>query len=112
MKTFVLIVATLFSYIHSNTTTILSQEQHKLTATFVGLTDDYYFEFKDIDNKPIIFNEVSGDVEINLFEDEAIGKKYNITWEDYTLDETDDDGEPTGEKIATKRIIAMSEVEQ
>lgn len=111
MKTIVFIIATLFSYINNDFSTITSQEEHKLTATFIGLTDDYYFEFKDTNGKTVIFNEISGEVEVNLFEDETIGKKFEITWEEFAMEETDDDGEPTGEKFSGKRIIAMSEIE-
>ena len=110
MKTLVIVIVTLFSYVNNHISTYSFQEQHKLQATFVGLTDDYYFEFKDTDGKSVVFNEISGDVEINLFEDETVGKKFEITWEDFAMEETDDDGEPTGEKIIGKRILDMREL--
>lgn len=111
MKTLALIVVFFFSYGNSTFSdqTIL-QEQHKFTGSFVGLTDDYYFEFKDENNKRIIFNEIMNEIDVDLFEDEAVGKKFEITWEEFTIDKTDSDGEPTGETLQGKRIIAMKGV--
>jgi len=111
MKTLALIVVFLFSY--GNRTfsdqTIL-QEQYKFTGSFVGLTDDYYFEFKDANNKSIIFNEIMNEIDVDLFEEEAVGKKFEIIWEEFTIEKTDSDGEPTGETLLGKRIIAMKGV--
>lgn len=112
MKTLAFIFLTIFSYLNTNNLTTVSQQQEQLTATFVGLTDDYYFEFKDEKGNSVIFNEISGDVDVNLFDEEVIGKKFDITWEPYTLDETDEDGEPTGDKIPARRIIAMTEISE
>ena len=110
MKTLAFVVLTIFTYLNTNNLTYLSNQQEQLTATFIGLTDDYYFEFKDEKGNNVVFNEISGDVDVNLFDEEVIGKKFDITWEPYTLDETDEDGEPTGNKIPAKRIIAMTEI--
>ena len=111
MKTLTIIFLTVFAYLNTGMyNTVKAQET--LTATFVGLTEDYYFEFKDADNNQLIFNEISGDVDINLYEEDAVGKKYEITWEEYSTDEIGDDGEPTGESVKAKRIIAMTEVEE
>lgn len=111
MKTLALFVVMFFSYGFGNLSdqTIL-QEQHKFTGSFVGLTDDYYYEFKDANNKSIIFNEIINEIDVDLFDDEAIGKKFEITWEQLTIEETDDDGELTGKILDGKKIIAMKEI--
>ena len=111
MKTLVLVILTLFTF-SINQTASAQEEKHIVVATYNGVTDDYYFEFLDEDGNSIIFNEINGDVDVNLFEEEAIGKKFEITWEDYSFEETDEEGNATGEMIAAKRIIAMTEIEE
>ncbi len=105
MKTFAILVFTLLSYANIN-----AQDLHKFTGTFSGLSDDYYFNFKDADNKITVFNEIDNEVETDLFDEEAIGKKFEITWEDITIELTDENGEPTGETEKGKRIVAMKEM--
>ena len=111
MKTLAIMVIALFSYSNSShiTETIL-QEQQQYIGTFTGLTDDYYFEFKDVQGKSTIFHEINNNVDVNLFDDDATGKKYELTWEAFTIEETDDDGEPTGDTQQGKRITAMKEI--
>ena len=111
MKTLTFIVLSVFTYLNTSIYNTL-KAQETFTGTFIGLTDDYYFEFKDADDNHVIFNEISGDVDINLYEEDAVGKKYEITWEEYTTEEIGDDGEPTGEQTKAKRIIAMIEIEE
>ena len=111
MKTLVIMVIALFSYTNNNhTTETILQEQQQYIGTFAGLTDDYYFEFKDVQGKSTVFHEINNDVDVNLFDEDAAGKKYEITWEAFTIEETDDDGEPTGETQQGKRITAMKEI--
>ena len=56
------------------TTTKTSQEENVITATFVELTDDGSFKFTDLEGNDIYFNEVSEEIEIDLYDDENIGK--------------------------------------
>ncbi|MDY7396264.1 hypothetical protein UMM65_13520 [Aureibaculum sp. 2210JD6-5] len=105
MKTFVILVFTVLSYANIN-----AQDQYKFTGTFSGLTDEYYFNFKDADNKITVFNEIDNEVEADLFDEETVGKKFEITWEKMTIELTDENGEPTGETEQGKRIVGMKEV--
>ncbi|QCX37486.1 hypothetical protein FF125_03190 [Aureibaculum algae] len=105
MKKIAILVFVLVSYTNS-----FAQDIHNFTGTFSGLTEDYYFEFKDNNNKMIVFNEIDNEVTYDLFDEQAIGKKFEITWKDITIELTDENGDPTGETQAGKHIVTMTEV--
>ncbi|WP_123896742.1 hypothetical protein [Aureibaculum marinum] len=105
MKTFVILVFILMSFANIN-----AQDQHKFTGTFSGITDNYYFNFKDTDGKIIEFNEMSDDVTIDLFDENVIGKKFEIKWKVITIELTDESGEPTGETTTGKQIVTIKEI--
>ena len=82
-----------------------------IIATYNGLTYDYEFKFTTDDGVVYIFQDISEDVAIDLYEDEAVGLKYEVTWMEEETEITDDEGEGTGETMIYKRIIGLKEVE-
>ncbi|QTD36360.1 hypothetical protein JL193_09310 [Polaribacter batillariae] len=81
---------------------------NSLTATFKGVTDNDYFKFEDDNKKEVLFYDVAEDVEITLYDDDLIGKKFKITWIEKEVEEMDENGEETGEKKTVKSITALS----
>lgn len=72
---FVLFIATALSF-----TTKFSDIQNTITATFIEITNDDFFKFIDADKKEILFYDVIEEVEISLYDDENLNKKFTITW--------------------------------
>lgn len=90
--------------------TISAQEtSNKLIATFKGLTETEYFKFVDAKNVPFLFYDLDENIELSLYEEELIGKKFNITWVTKVIDVIDEDGNPTDEKETVKSITAIKE---
>lgn len=109
MKTTVAIVMALFislTVISSNKN-FNQQESKKLNATYNGVTDDGTYKFTDAKSKIVYFDAVSDDINIDLYDEELIGKKFSITWEEEDVDEYDDEGEPTGKTVIYKTITEL-----
>lgn len=83
------------------------EDEKQFTGTFVGLSDDYEFMFKDENGKVIIFRETGEEVDIDLYDDEIIGKKFVVTWIEIVDDLYDDEGEPTGETETFNQIVSL-----
>lgn len=83
------------------------QKENKTIATFTGVTESDFYSFKDEKNIEILFYDIYEDVQIDLFDDENKGKKFTITWVEKQIDEYDDDGEETGDKITVKSITSL-----
>jgi len=95
-----------------NSLAINSQEKdNTIVATFVELTDADYYKFTDEKNNTLLFYDMTEDVEISLYDEEYIGKKFTIVWKEITISMFDDDGEETGETKKVKRIISLKEEE-
>ena len=108
MKATFAIVITLFvslSAIGANKN-LIQKSGNDMTATFIGITDNSEFKFKNGD-KEMLFQELGEEVDIDLSEDTYINKKFIITWEEASIDIYDDEGEPTGEKIKVNRILKL-----
>lgn len=81
-----------------------------MVATYTEFTDNGQFMFTDADKKQLFFDEVSEDVNVDLYDDANLGKKYTITWVEEEMDVYDSEGDPTGEKQLYKRITSLVEV--
>jgi hypothetical protein len=78
-----------------------------ITGIYQGLNENFEFVFKTDNGTIVTFQETVDNVPIDLFDDASIGKKYEITWTELTINITDDEGEPTGEKSNIKRITSI-----
>lgn len=109
MKTTLSAVLILFislaSFAINNKSAFLPNET--LTATYKGVTEDDKFKFVDAKGAVIIFDTTGEDVELDLYDEEMVGKKFTLTWENFTEMETDDEGEPTGKKLTIKTIVSI-----
>lgn len=83
-------------------------KKQQVTATFKGTTDEGGYKFVDEKKQTITFEELSYDVDIDLYDDEHIGQKFVVTWEDAETEEYDDEGDPTGDMIKIKRIVGLA----
>lgn len=100
---FVLFIATALSF-----TTKFSDIQNTITATFIEITNDDFFKFIDADKKEILFYDVIEEVEISLYDDENLNKKFTITWVEKEIELIDEEGDLTGEKKKVKSITSLT----
>ncbi|AQS94551.1 hypothetical protein BXQ17_10940 [Polaribacter sp. BM10] len=100
---FVLFIATTLSF-----TTKFSDIQNTITATFIEITNDDFFKFIDADKKEILFYDVIEEVEISLYDDENLNKKFTITWVEKEIELIDEEGDLTGEKKKVKSITSLT----
>ncbi|WP_088324169.1 hypothetical protein [Polaribacter tangerinus] len=84
-----------------------NQNLNKLTATYLGITEDDYYKFVDKNKKEFLFYDFDDAIEIDLYEDSYIGKNFELTWLEKEVAITDDDGEETGEKMKIKTIVSL-----
>ncbi|MFT6982276.1 MAG: hypothetical protein ACJAUD_001043 [Crocinitomicaceae bacterium] len=92
-----------------SSTTAYGQKTEKITAVYQGINDDGAFDFIDDKKKHVLFSEIGEELEIDLYEDEFIGSKFTITWEEDSYEIYDDEGEPTGTFEKIMRILAVEE---
>jgi hypothetical protein len=104
MKTFYTAAFLLFIAVSFSAKKEIFQE-NKLVATFKGVTDEDFYKFEDQENKEYLFYDIHEDLEIDLYDEDLIGKKYKITWKTKQIDVLDEYGEETGEKTTVKTII-------
>lgn len=86
-------------------------DQKSFIGTYLGLTEDFEYKFQDEKGNEIIFSEINEEVEIDLYNEENYNKKYRVTWVQNTVEELDDEGEPTGTSYTVNMIVAIEEVE-
>ena len=91
---------------------IITNKDNVLTATFKEVTDNDEFSFEDDKKVVHVFYDMNEEIEIDLYDEDWVGKKFTITWIEKTIDVFDDEDEPTGKKIKVKSIIALKEVKQ
>ena len=88
----------------------VTAQENKVIATYKSITEDGFYSFTD-DKKTIhLFYDVAEDVEIALDDESYFDKKFSITWSTKQIEELDEDGEDTGEKITVKTILTIIEV--
>jgi hypothetical protein len=80
MRNIVLIAfaAVYVSWIFPQTT--VPPETFTVQATFLGFNDDYQYLFKDAENKIIVFDQVSEDLDYDLSLEDYIDDTFEITW--------------------------------
>ncbi|KGL60137.1 MULTISPECIES: hypothetical protein [unclassified Polaribacter] len=103
LTAFVLFISASLSF-----TSKINVKENTLTATFKGLTIDDYFKFEDDNNKIFLFYDIKEDIDINLYDDELIDKKFTLTWSEIEIELTDENGDLTGEKKKGKYIIELT----
>ncbi|WP_435414083.1 hypothetical protein [Polaribacter aestuariivivens] len=108
MKTLYTIACVLFISASLSFTTKTVVNLNTLTATFQGITDDDFYKFVDDAKKETLFYDINEEIEISLYDDDLIGKKFNITWAEKEIEVMDEDGELTGEKTKVKTITALT----
>lgn len=112
MKTTVAIVIALFisltvmgsAYNH------IQQAKDTITATYEGVTEDGMYKFTDTKGNEVLFDEVSDNVEIDLYDDENIGIMFFITWKKEEIYMYDEEDEPTDETQIIKTITKLKEL--
>jgi hypothetical protein len=82
-------------------------QENKIVATFNGLTEDDNYKFTDEKNKEHLFYDIDEEIEVDLYDEELIGKKYTITWKTKEIEDFDEEGEETGKKITVKIITSL-----
>ncbi|MDF1546450.1 MAG: hypothetical protein P1P88_01420 [Bacteroidales bacterium] len=112
MKALLSLIVVLFISVAANTNSFYEENNapSKFTGTYNGLTEDMEFEFTDVNGKTYLFQEVGEDVAYDLYEEENFGQKFNVTWEERMVEETDDEGEPTGNTFKVKVIIDLEKL--
>jgi hypothetical protein len=109
MKTlFASVIYMLFITIGISSNNIDAQKkQNTVVATFKGITDTDFYRFVAAKNNEILFYDIDEDIEISLYDDDNIDKTFTIVWIDKQIDEYDDEGEATGQKITVKSITSI-----
>lgn len=112
MKALLSLIIVLFLSVAATTNSNTPEQKgpSKFTGTYNGLTEDMEFEFTDNNGKTYLFQEVGEDVAYDLYEEENFGQKFNVTWEEKMMEETDDEGEPTGNKYKVKVITELEKI--
>ena len=108
-KTFSILIVLFVSLTIAGFTTSDKLQGKKVVATYTEFTDNGQFMFTDANNKQLLFDEVSEDVEIDLYDDAKKKKKFTITWEEEEVEVYDEEGEPTGDMQTIRRITALEE---
>ncbi|MCI2229466.1 hypothetical protein MC378_09835 [Polaribacter sp. MSW13] len=111
MKTIYTVAFVLFISASLSFTSKTVVKENTLTATFKEVTEEDYYKFIDNNKKEILFYDINEEIEISLYEDEFIGKKFSITWVEKEIEITDDEGELTGEKKKVKSITKLKLIE-
>ena len=86
-----------------------TENNKSLVATYLGIDSDGKFEFIDHDNEFHLFDDILDDLEIDLYEDDNLNWKFEIFWEEEEVEELNEDGKPTGEKLIFKTIINIKD---
>lgn len=112
MKTFYKTALVLLITLSFSINTVSAQaKENKITATYEGMNDDDYYKFVDAKNVQHLFYDMDDTIEISLYDDDYIGKKFTITWVLKEIEAIDDEGELTGETITVKSIISIKELD-
>lgn len=91
-------------------TSKITVNENTMVATFKGVTDDDYYKFIDENKKEVLFYDVNEEIELSLYDEEFIGSKFTISWEEKSIELVDEDGEFSGETKVVKSIIALEQL--
>jgi hypothetical protein len=89
----------------------LQEKENKLVATFKSITVTGFYKFVDDKDVSYLFYDLAEDIEISLEDESSLNKKFSIKWTTKQIDELDEDGEETGERITVKSILSIIEEE-
>ena len=81
--------------------------ENSIKATFTEVTEEDYFKFITPDKQEVLFYDIDEEVEISLYDDTYLNKKFEITWVEKEIELSDDEGDLTGEKKKVKSIISL-----
>jgi hypothetical protein len=87
----------------------LQEKENKLVATFKSITVMGFYKFVDDKDVSYLFYDLAEDIEISLEDESSLNKKFSIKWTTKQIDELDEDGEETGERITVKSILSIIE---
>ena len=85
-------------------------QENKVIATYNSITDKGFYKFIDAKNVEHLFYDLDGSLDIELEDENYLDKKFSITWKTKEIDELDDEGEETGNKITVKIIFTITTV--
>ena len=85
------------------------QTVDELEATYNGLTEEMEFQFTDEEGDAYFFQEVEEGLSYDLYEEEFIGVKFSVTWEEREVEDDDDDAE-TASSITIKVITGLKKL--
>ena len=88
----------------------ISAQENKVIATFKSITERGFYKFTDDKNVAHLFYDVAEDVEIALDDESYFDKKFSITWSTKQIDELDEEGDETGDKITVRTILTIVEL--
>ena len=109
MKTFLHVAYVLFITASLSFTTKNTVTENTLTATYKGTNDNEYYKFIDDKNATHLFYDYAENITLDLEDDANIDKKFILTWKTKEVDELDEEGEETGDKITVKTILSIKE---
>ncbi|WP_405610513.1 hypothetical protein [Polaribacter sp. Asnod1-A03] len=109
MKTLHNVAFVLFISASLSFTTKTSIIENTLTATYKGISEQYFYKFVDEKKVEHLFYDLDENVAFSLDDDANIGKKFTLTWKTKQIEEYDDEGDETGEKTTVKTILSIQE---
>ena len=89
------------------TTQSIPIEEQTFIGTYQGLNDDGYYVFKDSNNDLVILHDIDFDINIDLYDESYEGTSFEVSWEYSEIDDYDEEGDPSGETIKIKKIVAL-----
>ncbi|EAR13598.1 hypothetical protein PI23P_03852 [Polaribacter irgensii 23-P] len=107
MKTAYRVAILLLISISLSFTNKIIVSENAITATFMEITEEDYFKFITPDKQEVLFYDIDEEVEISLYDDTYLNKKFEITWVEKEIELSDDEGDLTGEKKKVKSIISL-----
>lgn len=81
---------------------------NEFEGTYEGLTDEMEFQFTDEDEKLHNFQEFDEGVEFDLYEEEFIGEKFKVTWEERDSEVIDDEND----EVSYEKIKVITKLEK
>jgi hypothetical protein len=72
---------------------------NQFDGTYNGLTENMEFEFTNDDGETLLFQEYDEAISFDLYEDEFVGVRFKVSWEEREVEEYDEETEETVVKI-------------
>ena len=110
MKAIFSLVVILFLSVSFTTSNMDQPNSNTFDGIYNGLTEDMDFKFTDTKGKVHLFQEFEEEVSFDLYDEQYVGEKFKVTWEARDIEETDDEGEPTGEVSKVSVILELEKL--